>query len=99
MIKKHNPCTDFEEEVLSLIQEECAEVIQAISKTRRFGWDSYHPTDSEKIDNRTHLEIELGDLLCLVEILVENGVISSACVHKAIVDKRERLKQFSNLFQ
>ena len=50
---KHNMTA--EHELLQLLQEECAEVIQAASKCIRFG---------EK-DNHFQLEKELGDLFCM----------------------------------
>ena len=41
-------------EVMNITMEECAEVIQAISKIFRFGLESIHPETG--IDNKTHLE-------------------------------------------
>lgn len=52
---------------LTILQEECAEVILAISKIKRFGWDSIHPEGDT--DNRTQLEQELGDVEAMIDIL------------------------------
>ncbi len=46
------------EEILSILQEECAEVIQAISKVRRFG-------ETHNIDQ---LALEIGDMLYLTDL-------------------------------
>lgn len=46
-----------------VIQEECAEVISIISKIKRFGLDSYHPNDIDKVKNFTLLACEFGDLM------------------------------------
>ena len=52
---------------LTILQEECAEVILAISKIKRFGWDSVHPDGGP--DNKTRLEQELGDVEAMIDIL------------------------------
>ena len=56
------------EEILRITQEECAEVIQAISKISRFGIDNLKPGKPKT--NREHLEEELGDLLAMIDILL-----------------------------
>ena len=48
-----------EKEVMDILQEECAEVIQAVSKISRFGLDNLKPGKPKT--NRDHLEEELGD--------------------------------------
>jgi len=98
MIKKQNPASEAETEVLNLITEECAEVIQIISKIARFGFDSYHPTDPTKETNRAHLETEIGDLLCLLGIASERKIFDYENVQKAVTAKREKLKVYSNVF-
>lgn len=55
-----------EEEILDIMQEELAEVIQAISKVKRHGYLSTHPDGGE--DNLTAILRELGDLDCILEI-------------------------------
>jgi hypothetical protein len=44
------------------IVEECGEVIQAVMKGKRFGWDKYHP-DKPKISNMQQLSMEIDDVL------------------------------------
>ena len=83
-------------EVMDITQEECAEVIQAISKIRRFGVDNTKPgTD---YTNRAHLEEELGDVLAMIDILKEMGVVSEACLQTAKYAKIEKLKKWSNIY-
>lgn len=43
-----------EQEILDLIQEECGEIVQIISKIRRFGYNSVHPNGGD--NNLTLLE-------------------------------------------
>ena len=80
-------------EILCITQEECAEASQAISKIFRFGWNSVHPKTG--VNNKEHLEEEIGDLLCMVDILVEKCVISDNKVNIARMKKREKLKNWS----
>lgn len=86
-----------EHEVMNILSEECAEVIQAISKCHRFGMDNYKPGKPKT--NREHLEEELGDLLAMVDILREKGIVSQGNMEVAKVAKIEKLKQWSNIFK
>ena len=54
-------------EVMDILQEECAEVIQAVSKISRFGIDNFKPGKAKT--NREHLEEELGDMIAMICIL------------------------------
>lgn len=82
-------------EVMDITQEECAEVIQAISKIRRFGIDNAKP--GTNYTNREHFEEELGDMLAMVDILLINKVVSWGNLHKAKRAKIEKLKKWSNI--
>lgn len=85
------------QEVLDILQEEAAEVIQAVSKIRRFGWNNTHP-DADQ-NNLEHLEEELGDMQAMIEILMEMGVASWGNVTVAKRAKIEKLKKWSNIFK
>jgi NTP pyrophosphatase (non-canonical NTP hydrolase) len=54
------------------LQEEAAEIIQAVSKIRRFGPDNHHPDRTET--NLQELVGELEDFLALVACLEANQV-------------------------
>ena len=82
---------DIEREALLILQEECAEVSQAISKIFRFGYDSTF----NDLNNRQMLEQELGDLFQLVEILLERNVIDLDNLHIAMAKKKAKLKIWS----
>ena len=82
-------------EVMDILQEECAEVIQAVSKIRRFGIDNAKPgTD---YNNREHLEEELGDMLAMIDILMVNDIVNWGNLHAAKRAKIEKLKKWSNI--
>jgi NTP pyrophosphatase (non-canonical NTP hydrolase) len=82
-------------EVMDILQEECAEVIQAVSKIRRFGTDNAKPGTDQT--NREHLEEEVGDVLAMIDILLINNVVSWGNLHKAKRAKIEKLKKWSNI--
>ena len=82
-------------EVFCITQEECAEVTQAISKVFRFGIDNYKPGQSKT--NKQHLEEEVGDLLAMIDIMVEKCIISDSAVNEARKAKRNKLKQWSSI--
>lgn len=83
-------------ELLNITLEESAEVIQAISKIFRFGWDSYHPNTPEQ-SNRQHLEEEIGDLLCMIDLLKEKNIIDEDNIRQATENKRKKLAIWSSL--
>ncbi len=84
-------------EVMNILQEECAEVIQAVSKVNRFGLDNFKPGKPKT--NREHLEEELGDMLAMIDIMLEKNVISLEHLEAAKAAKIEKLKQWSNIYE
>jgi NTP pyrophosphatase (non-canonical NTP hydrolase) len=91
---------DKVKEVLLITQEECAEVTQAISKVFRFGFDDCWPRGEDWVPtNKERLEEEVGDLLCMIDIMVENGIISDENLNKARIRKRGKLKTWSSIFK
>lgn len=85
------------EEALGILQEECAEVIVEVSKIRRFGFDTQHYKTG--VSHNEMLELEIGDMLALVDILVEKGVLNIDNLNKAKYNKTEKLKVWSNIFK
>ena len=88
--------TTEENEILNILSEECAEVIQAISKIFRFGWESAHPSNPEYI-NRMHLEEELGDLQAMIGILIDKNIIDMDKIELAAQNKLMKLMKYSNI--
>lgn len=84
-------------EILLITQEECAEVTQAISKCYRFGLDNYKPGKPKT--NREHLAEELGDLLAMVTLCHDFGIVDFNDVMNAKEAKLEKLRQWSNIFR
>ena len=80
-------------EALLITQEECAEVTQAISKVFRFGMDAQWPQGAPT--NKEKLEEEVGDLLAMIDILIEQ-TLSNSHVQQARASKRIKLKTWSS---
>ena len=79
------------EEILTILQEECAEVIQAVSKVKRFGLEG----------NVEELKKELCDLQCMINLMEEFGVVKYNMYqrYEQIVEKRQKLTKFSKIFE
>jgi NTP pyrophosphatase (non-canonical NTP hydrolase) len=83
-------------EILLIAQEECAEVIQAISKIFRFGFDAQHPNEDR--NNLQRLEEELGDLVCMIGLLMNKKIVSESNVESAAELKLKKLRTWSTIF-
>lgn len=76
-------------ELLTIFMEECAEATVEASKLIRFGSETF--ADVHK------MEVEVGDLLCMIDLLDEYGAIDLREVARHREAKREKLKKWSNL--
>jgi len=87
---------DQTKEVLLILQEECAEVTQAVSKCMRFGPDQMKPGKNRT--NINMLEEEIGDLFAMVELLTDMNVgVTIKGINEAKLNKFHKLKKWSNL--
>jgi len=77
---------DNNQELLTILMEECAEVTVEASKIIRF--------EPSRYDNLTS---ELGDLYCMIELLCEAGHTDWQQITMCAEAKREKLKKWSNL--
>jgi NTP pyrophosphatase (non-canonical NTP hydrolase) len=84
-------------EVMDILQEECAEVIVAVSKISRFGLDNFKPGKPKT--NLEHLEEELGDMLAMIDILLEFKIVHPKALEDAKIAKIEKLKKWSNIYE
>jgi len=79
---------DEKEELLVIFMEECAEASVEASKVIRFG------RNDEEVGS---LAREVGDLMCMINLLEEYGLINRNQINKYALDKKEKLKKWSNL--
>ena len=85
----------YDNELLVILMEECAEVIQEASKIIRFGADAEY--NGERALDR--LEKEIGDLYCMIDLLHSNDMISYDNLEKYADAKEQKLKKWSNLIK
>ena len=76
-------------EALTILMEECGEVIQEASKIIRF--------HQGEMVNIVRLSKEIGDFLCVVDILNGLGLVDESIIEDSIRKKREKLSFYSNL--
>lgn len=74
---------------LDKLQEEAAEIIQAVSKIRRFGPDNKHPL--RQTTNREELVTELEDLLALVAAIESTKFLDLTLSRQNIANKFQLL--------
>ena len=89
--------TPQHKEILDITQEECAEVIVAVSKISRFGLDNFKP--GKPLTNRQHLAEELGDLQAMIDLCTNYNLVDRQEVLVAASNKIAKLKQWSNIFK
>ena len=77
---------DEYQELLTITAEECGELIQACAKAMR----------KQDIDLE-NLKDEIGDVMCMIELLQEWDVISWTEIEARVEYKRNKLKQWSGL--
>jgi hypothetical protein len=78
------------------VQEECAEVIQGISKVFRFGLDQTHPDTG--ISNRVSLATEVGQLCLVLHKLVEEWDLDKETIFSAITEKALAMQHWEKYF-
>ena len=79
------------QEMLVITMEECAELSQACSKIIRFEKDRC-PNDL------SNLQDEIGDVMCMIDILKNNGLVSDEQIQERMQIKKEKLIKWSLLF-
>ena len=81
------------EHLLTCLAEECAELQQAISKALRFGLQDRYP--GSNTTNAQDIAKESIDVLAVIELVQEQGIISKPRESKAMVDaKRKRVNEY-----
>ena len=83
-------------EILDLLQEECGELVTAISKVRRFGMENVYKDSGTQ---REHLIQELGDVTLLIELLHAHGLYTEKQLRTAQRYKAEKLTKWSTIYE
>jgi NTP pyrophosphatase (non-canonical NTP hydrolase) len=84
--------TSYNEELLTILGEECAEVIQVLAKIERFGLASCYPgTDKNNIQL---LHQEIADILTIIDLLKVEEFLDDHQLQNDKICKRAKLRQF-----
>jgi|TARA_B100000959_G_C14889617_1_gene586112 NTP pyrophosphatase (non-canonical NTP hydrolase) len=75
-------------ELMTCTSEECGELVQACMKVVRYG------LEKPKVDA---LLEEVGDVQCLIDLMVEHGLLNLKDIERRIITKRDKLKKWSSL--
>jgi len=83
-----------DQEILDILQEECAEVIHIVSKIRRFGMYDKHPTHFAS--NYEKFAGELKDLLAMIQWTDSRYRITGSAEELAtsISDKHDKVRRY-----
>jgi NTP pyrophosphatase (non-canonical NTP hydrolase) len=87
----YKPLTPAEHERLTILMEECAEVIQAAAKIQRFG---YHGVYDNGVGNRDQLETEIGQLENIVSMMVTKGDVDHIPIARAKAQKAATIDKY-----
>ena len=86
MEKKINTKLDYNTELMLITMEECGELVEACSKAVR--------SEDYTIDRLTE---EAGDVLCMIELMKDRGILSDRELNNRIQVKKMKLMKWSNL--
>ena len=89
-----NDLTPAQTERLSILAEECGEVVQIVGKILRHGYDSFNPVSARRESNRSLLARELGDLRWIVSLILDSDDVSKDMVEHFRKSKGERAEQY-----
>ena len=83
---------------IDMLVEECAEVIMAVQKGRRFGFDGtkeWLDQDPSRKTPRNRLIQEIGDIIAVLKVIVDFGIlgITTEEIDTAIECKQARLNE------
>ena len=77
------------EEMLVITTEECGELIQACSKVIRSNGETKY---------LRNLQDEVGDVVCMIELLIANDLVTEEQIADRVKEKKQKLKKWSLLF-
>lgn len=87
------PINDFQQ-LMAITAEECGELTQVCMKIMR----KYDSLDKAANDKYISLLVEeAGDVLCMLELMSDHGVVHWQDIEDRVLVKREKLKQWSTL--
>ena len=86
------PPEGLERELLEILAEECAEVIQRVTKALRFGIEEVQPGQPDS--NSRRIGLELGDVMETVDKLRSARVLDGRDIQDGMIRKSAQLAKF-----
>ena len=83
-----NKKLDYNTELMLITMDECGELVEACSKAVR--------CEDYTIDRLTE---EAGDVLCMINLMIENRILNERELNNRIQTKRMKLLKWSNLIK
>jgi|TARA_Y100000031_G_scaffold29056_1_gene32159 NTP pyrophosphatase (non-canonical NTP hydrolase) len=85
-------------ELMIITMEECGELTQACSKLlRKQDFAKTNNVYSILEDSKQELTKEVADVMCMIELMQEQGLVNLIDIKEGIKSKRNKLKTWSNL--
>ena len=94
MTEHFNKLTPAELERLACLAEECAEVIHAVGKILRHGYEDCNPFEESEVNNRRKLEEELGDLRYSIQSMSLAGDVKEQLIAHWTLARHAKAKRF-----
>lgn len=83
------------QQLMCITMEECGELTQRCSKMMR----KFEKIEDATEQQRKLLLEEAGDVLCMIELMVEHGLLTNEELGVRVNYKRDKLKTWSNLVE
>lgn len=84
-----------DQHLLLVLGEEGSEIAQDVSKSLRFGLDDVNVLNPTGPNNRERLVAELNDLMGVVEMLVDRGILPASWEQERLKsEKKAKVKKF-----
>jgi hypothetical protein len=93
-VKAFNGLTEAEAERLALLAEEAAEVVQAVGKILRHGYESTNPDGDPEMTNRMALAKECGDFFAAVRLATEEQDFDEEDVRSYMTTKLRKVGRY-----
>ena len=90
-----SPINDIQQ-LMAITAEECGELTQVCMKIMR-KYDSLDSIESDKY--RELLIEELGDVQCMIELMIRNKVVTWDEIQNRVKVKKEKLEKWSTLIE
>jgi hypothetical protein len=98
MTEHFNGLTPAEAERLAILAEEAGEIVQAVGKILRHGYESYNPTVpvEDQIDNRRMLGREIGNFEAIYASMLAAKDLYAPDVAFGIGAKKKNMRRYTH---